>query len=175
MRDLARFEALGVEGVVFGFLGEDGTVDVPRCRALVEAAGGLRTIFHRAFDLTEDASRALEAISSCGISRVLTSGHRATAPMGSDEIGRLILQAEGRVQIMAGGGVRPVDVPLLRAKGVRHFHASASEEARDGHPSKAHVRFGLEGFQEGAYLRVSRHKVQQLRAALNAVDVRVQA
>ena len=63
-------------------------------------------MFHRAFDVVPDAMRALDELIDLGFTRVLTGGQRKTAVEGSDLIRRLNDQARGRIEVLAGGGVR---------------------------------------------------------------------
>ena len=75
--------AVGAEGVSFGFLTPDLTVDVEVCRHLAEALGVPWT-FHRAIDASLETSLAwrqlrgmpgLDAVLSAGSSRGMETGH----------------------------------------------------------------------------------------------------
>lgn len=58
---------------MIGLLREDGSVDIPRMRELVELALPMLVTFHRAFDMTADPFQALRDIKSIqGIQRILT-------------------------------------------------------------------------------------------------------
>jgi hypothetical protein len=59
-RDIETAKKLGADGVVFGILNANGTVDTERSRRLVASARPLNVTFHRAFDMTVDLFRALE-------------------------------------------------------------------------------------------------------------------
>src|SRR5690606_37263420 len=106
-RDLIQCQRLSVDGVVFGILNEDGTVDKKRCREIIQRARPLRLTFHRAFDRTPDPFQALEDCTELGFDRILTSGQKASAGEGAELIGKLVDQARGRISIMAGAGVNP--------------------------------------------------------------------
>lgn len=115
----------GVDGVVLGALTADGRVDEELLRRLVETARPLPVAFHRAFDMTRDLPQALETLVRAGCCRVLTSGGCDKAVQGIDTLRRLVAQAAGRIEIMAGSGVGPDNARLLAATGVDALHFSA--------------------------------------------------
>jgi copper homeostasis protein len=129
-RDTEMALDLGVAGVVLGVLDSANRVDVRRTRSLVDVAGGHRVTFHRALDRTPDIFAATEALISLGIARVLTSGGAATASEGADVLASLVERADGRLEILAGGGVRANNVlDIIRRSGVREVHARCERDA----------------------------------------------
>lgn len=131
-RDIEACESLGCAGVVIGALTADGEVDMPHCRALMDAARGLSVTFHRAFDFARDPERALEAVIALGCHRLLTSGQAADALTGAPLIRTLIEQARGRITIMPGGGIDARNIAAIaQATGAREFHASAKVRVAD--------------------------------------------
>ena len=125
-RDIEICKQLKVDGIVFGILKNDGNIDKKKCKKLLEVAYPLPVTFHRAFDMTVDPSLALEEIIECGFERILTSGLKPTAQEGTETISKLIKQANERIVIMPGGGVRPENVKeLISATGATEVHASA--------------------------------------------------
>lgn len=122
----------GADGVVFGVLTPNAEVDARRTAALVAEAGGLCTTFHRAFDMTCNPSQALETIIESGCRRVLTSGCRNRAEEGIDTLRMLVAQAAGRIEIMAGSGVNPLNAGRLAATGVDALHFSARSQCPSG-------------------------------------------
>ena len=106
-KDVACAQKLGADGVVFGILTPNGTVDITRVRALVSQSRPLAITFHRAFDMTADLFRALDDVCSTGADRVLTSGGERTALLGSATIAQLVKHADNRIVIMAGSGIKP--------------------------------------------------------------------
>jgi copper homeostasis protein len=126
-RDIALAVRLGVAGVVLGVLRSDGAVDVERTQALIGMARPLSVTFHRAFDFTRDADRALDALIDLGVDRILTSGQAATAREGTRVLTRLVSRAAGRLVILAGGGVNEDNVTeIVRRTGVREVHVRAT-------------------------------------------------
>ncbi len=101
-RDAAILLEHGADGIVFGVLHSDGTVDATRCGKMLEVAGGKQTVFHRAFDVVPDPTRALDQLIDLGFTRVLTSGQQKTALEGSELIARLIARAAGRIEVLPG-------------------------------------------------------------------------
>jgi len=122
----------GADGVVFGLLTADGDVDVARVRTLVELAAPMECTFHRAFDVCRDPLIALEDVIAAGCRRILTSGQRATAEEGIELLRELVAAADGRIEIMAGSGVRPANACELAATGVDALHFSATAYREGG-------------------------------------------
>jgi len=124
--DVMTCKELCCDGVVIGMLNADGTVDTERCRQLVALAYPLGVTFHRAFDRVNNASLALEDIIEMGCERILTSGLHPTAMEGAGIIADLIKQADERIIIMPGSGVRSDNIIELANKtGAVEFHSSA--------------------------------------------------
>jgi copper homeostasis protein len=165
LRDIETCVALGCDGVVLGVLDADGDVDVPRCRALIAAAGTLGVTFHRAFDLSRDPARALEAVVALGCARLLTSGARASAMEGAALIRDLVTQSNGRLVVMPGAGVTARNIAeLAAATGAREFHASAKGRLPSG---MRHRQARLPDMEVGE-LRSDIAQVRALIAALHA-------
>lgn len=126
LRDIGYCKQVGCNGVVIGMLCPDGSVDQRRCARLVEAAYPLGVTFHRAFDWAANPFEAMETIIGMGCERILTSGQRPTAEEGAGLIDQLIREADDRIVIMPGSGVRSVNIVSLAEKtGASEFHTSA--------------------------------------------------
>ncbi|MCT2583129.1 copper homeostasis protein CutC [Actinophytocola gossypii] len=128
-RDVVLAGECGAAGVVVGALDNAGRVD-RECAGLVAAAGGLPVTFHRAIDVAEDSVRALEDVAALGFARVLTSGRRRSVLDGLGLVRELVERADGRVAVMACGGVRAGNARrVLDATGVRDLHAAPRRPA----------------------------------------------
>ncbi len=126
-RDIDAVREYGLAGVVIGANLEDGQLDIAALELLVEHSKGLGLSLHRSFDLVPDQSVALEIAIDLGFERVLTSGGALTAQAGAERIAALVEQADGRIGILAGAGVKPGNVAeLVRRTGVREVHGSFS-------------------------------------------------
>lgn len=123
----AMFDA-GADGVVFGVLTSDRTINADAVRNLVAVCANRESVLHRAFDQTRDAIGALDTLIACGVTRVLTSGHAARAVDGAATLAHLVAHSADRVQILPGGGVRAANVvALIQRAGVTQVHARATE------------------------------------------------
>ncbi len=146
----------GVQGLVFGAvrhgrIDEDATARwVKGVRTGVDRPVAL--VFHRAIDLVDDPVGAVDRVAALGFSHILTSGGAPTAGQAHDVIAAMVARAatplaaagvaaagvaaapvaaapvaKGRVEVIAGSGVRPDNVAaLVAATGVAAVHASAS-------------------------------------------------
>lgn len=124
--DIEYCKQVGCNGVVFGILCPDGSVDKTRCARLVELAYPLGVTFHRAFDWCSNPFEALETIIGIGCERILTSGQRPKALDGVEMIDQLVREADDRIVIMPGSGVRSANIVELAEKtGASEFHTSA--------------------------------------------------
>jgi copper homeostasis protein len=131
--DIQAAKELGADGLVFGCLRPDGSVDMEAMSVLMEAAGDTPVTFHRAFDHTSDPFKALEDVISLGCARILTSGCRPTALEGAELLAQLVEKAAGRIIIMPGCGVRESNIAeIARLSSAREFHFSARESVESG-------------------------------------------
>lgn len=125
-QDIRTCKKIGCDGVVIGLLNADATVDKKRCSRLVKLAYPMRVTFHRAFDRVVNMEQSLEDIIDIGCARILTSGLFPTATDGLKNIQKLIAQANGRIIIMPGSGVRANNIIDIAEKtGAKEFHSSA--------------------------------------------------
>ncbi|XP_064466098.1 copper homeostasis protein cutC homolog [Ornithodoros turicata] len=129
--DISILKAHGAHGIVLGALTSDGAVDREACQRLIEVANPLPVTFHRAFDMTKDAFRALEDVIALGCKRLLTSGQSKTVADGLELLGKLSKMAQGKIIIMPGGGINEDNLEaVLRITGTKAFHSSASISAK---------------------------------------------
>ena len=97
----------GADGLVFGFLHGDGTVDAQRTGHLARIArdAGKEAVFHRAIDVVPDWKEALQQLIDLGVQRVLTSGQAPDVFFALDTIREMVQFAGHRIQILPGAGV----------------------------------------------------------------------
>jgi len=122
----------GADGIVFGFLHEDGTVDAERCKKMLEVIGDKVSVFHRAIDVVPDVFAALDTLIELGVKRVLTSGQMPTVPEGIPTIKKMIAHAAGRIEILPGAGITASNAAWCREQmGVDQMHAAIHRTAFD--------------------------------------------
>ena len=125
-KDIEMCKRLSVDGVVLGMLTDEGRIDVKYCKKLIEFARPLKVTCHRAFDMTRDASEALEDCIEAGFDKILTSGRKQNAELGSDILKALVNQGVNRISIMAGAGISESNVQsIVNKTGVQEIHFSA--------------------------------------------------
>ncbi|MEO7454051.1 MAG: copper homeostasis protein CutC [Fimbriimonadales bacterium] len=165
-RDIDAALDAGADGVVFGVLREDGTLDAARMSLLARRAEGAQVVCHRAFDVTPNAFEALETLIDMGFTRVLSSGQAASAPLGLPLLGRLLEAARGRIEILPGAGIDASNAAEFRHFGQIHLAAFGltQDPSGAGNPS---VQFsGSVPPPEGSYDSVDTDAV---RAVVTAV------
>ncbi len=125
LNEVKLCKELGCDGVVIGMLNRDGRIDTARSAKLVEAAYPMGVTFHRAFDRCLDPFEAMEQLVEMGCERILTSGQLPTVTEGADQIAALNKQADERIIIMPGSGLRKENIKWLAEKtGCHEFHSS---------------------------------------------------
>jgi copper homeostasis protein len=166
-RDVWHCQRYSVDGVVFGILNPDGTLDKKRCQELIQRARPMKVTCHRAFDMTRDPFKTLEDCIEAGFDRILTSGLQTKAVNGAELIGQLVKQASGRIALMAGSGVNEDNVEtIVRQSGVREIHFSAMDyrESTMQYKNPALGTMGTESADEYKLRTVDPRRIRLTRA-----------
>ena len=124
--EIETIKKLGVNGFVFGILNKDKTINIEQNKALLELAKPFPCTFHRAFDAISDYEKAVEDVISCGFSTILTSGTFPNVMEGKEVLKQLVKQANNRIEIMPGGGLRSTNISELdEMVDTNWYHSSA--------------------------------------------------
>ena len=124
--EIETIKKLRVNGFVFGILNEDKSINFEQNKALVELAKPFPCTFHRAFDEVLDYQQALEDVISCGFLTILTSGTFPNVMEGKEVLKQLVIQANNRIEIMPGGGLRSTNIlELNEMVNANWYHSSA--------------------------------------------------
>ena len=162
-RDILQCQKLSVDGIVFGILNPDGTIDKKRCKELIDKARPLKVTCHRAFDMTRDPFEALEDCIEVGFDRILTAGQQAQALKGAELISQLIEKAKGQIAIMPGSGVNEETVEgIIRESGAKEIHFSATAFRESGMTFKNQQIAGM-GSDEGSEFKLRTVDPQRVR------------
>jgi copper homeostasis protein len=124
-QDILMFKQMGCPGIASGIQLTDNRIDTENMKRLVEWAYPMHVTCHKVFDRTPDAYQALEDVIATGCTRILTSGLQKTATEGSTILNSLMKQADNRIVIMPGGGVRSSNIDSLFADTcAKEYHSS---------------------------------------------------
>ena len=132
-RDIRAAVGAGASGVVVGALTAGLAVDRVALARLLDGIDpyAVEVTFHRAMDVVDDRAAALDALARSGIIRVLTSGGAPRCIDGLDALSAMVAHAHGRIQVMAGGGIRVDDIAAVARTGVDGIHLSARRTVAD--------------------------------------------
>ena len=149
--EIAAFRDLGANGVVIGALTPDGELDLAQMRRMMACAGQMEVTLHRAFDMTRDPIRTLEDAIRLGCRTILTSGQQKDALTGVELLRQLQETAAGRIDIMAGCGVKRWNIQEIHDRaGITVFHTTGRKGALDSgmRYRKQTVAMGLPSLSE---------------------------
>ncbi len=107
--DILRTVELESDSLVLGLLTEDNHIDQDGIEQLLPATQGLPLVFHMAFDHIplEEQKEALDQLVELGFTRILTHGSAQNNDIFENiaHLKDLVDYADGRIEIMIGGGV----------------------------------------------------------------------
>ena len=161
--DIRMAKAFGCDGVVLGILQKDGRVNIAQTKALVDLAKPMLTTFHRAIDMTPDYGEALENVIQTGCHRILTSGQKNTAFEGIEAIKKLVKQASGRIEIMAGSGVNADNAQRFLYTGVNALHLTG-KATRDSEMIYRRAEIMMGGLSEVPEYEIVYSDAEKIRA-----------
>ena len=158
--------ANGADGLAFGFLKEDGSIDGESTKRMIGLIHESKkeAVFHRAFDVCADAYAAIELLISLGADRVLTSGRRAKAVEGKELLKELQEVYGSEIELLAGSDVNADNAAELMAfTGIYQVHSSCKAYLEDRTTVGKHVSYAyLPAPYERCYDRVSPEAVRRL-------------
>ena len=155
----------GADGIAFGCLKEDGSLDEEKNRRLLDIIKekGKEAVFHRAFDCTLNPFETMEKLICLGVDRVLTSGLKAKAIEGKDMIRKLQEAYGNQIQILAGSGINAQNaVELIMDTGISQIHSSCKAWIEDSTTVKNGVSYSITDDKPMCYDVVSVKLVKEL-------------
>lgn len=171
-REIRWFREHGANGVVIGILNPDGTLNTEGMKYLLEEAGTIEVTLHRAFDMCRNPQEVLEQAVSFGIHNILTSGQQESAPKGAKLLKQLQQQADGRIQILAGGGIHAgVIRSLYEETGILDYHMSGKIVVNSKMQyRKSEVSMGLPSLSEYEIWQTAEDDVKEARKVLDELE-----
>lgn len=167
LEDAKQLIANGADGIVFGFLHEDGTIDIERTKKMVQVIKDKEKIFHKAFDSCPDFDEGMRLLIDCGIDRVLTSAG-SDIVQGADTLRHLRQKYGERIQILPGGGVREDNVQkVLSVSGCKQIHMTAKELRLD--PSILHHHTAMKE-ENARYVAVCEDNLRAIMKKIEAMQ-----
>lgn len=169
--EIRMFRDAKAQAVVIGVLDADGNLDISSMEKLIQEAEGMDITLHRAFDVCADPLKTLEEAVKLGVNTILTSGQKQSAWQGRDMIRKLICQAKGRIDIMAGGGLNAEVIGKLRpVTGAGSYHMSGKVVLDSAmRYRKEGVNMGLPSMSEYEIWRTAEEKVREAAQVLKDI------
>lgn len=167
--EVRSFRKLGADGIVIGTMKPDGTLNLEQMKELMEEAQGMTVTLHRAFDMCQDPFQTLEEAKRLGIHTILTSGQKNVCTEGMDLLKELVEQAQGKTEILVGGGVDASVLPVLAEKTkAKAFHMSGKVSIEsEMQYRKQDVSMGAASVSEYEIWRTSEKRIREARRVLD--------
>lgn len=153
----------GADGISFGFLNSDATINVTETKKMVELIHQYQkeAVFHRAFDCVDDPMHAIKQLIDCGVDRILTSGLQPTAMQGASVLEKLQSEFGNRIELLAGSGINANNIRTLKEQtGIHQFHGSCKEWCKDPTTTVGNVSYAYH--ESDDYDCVSLEKVKSI-------------
>ncbi|HBM3438303.1 TPA: copper homeostasis protein CutC [Listeria innocua] len=137
-RDIELAKEVGVKGIVYGGITEDGNIDQELLEKVIEWKGDLDLTFHRALEATKDIEASYQVLRTYGqdINQLLTSGGTASALDSLPRLKQWINDSKenpSSFKILVGSGVKPENIAIFQET-LNHtdYHVgSAARETND--------------------------------------------
>lgn len=153
----------GTDGISFGFLNSDATINVTETKKMVELIHQYQkeAVFHRAFDCVDDPMHAIKQLIDCGVDRILTSGLQPTAMQGASVLEKLQSEFGNQIELLAGSGINANNIRALKEQtGLHQFHGSCKEWCKDPTTTVGNVSYAYH--ESDDYDCVSLEKVRSI-------------
>ncbi|MCC6252062.1 MAG: copper homeostasis protein CutC [Bacteroidia bacterium] len=166
LNDAEMMLKYGADGLVFGALMPDGSIDKTFCKNMLSIESNISFTFHRAIDICTNKIVALDFLIEHHVENILSSGGKNKAIEGIDEIQRMIEFAQDRINIIAGSGINENNISSFIDRGLRFFHSSASVlvEQNNYH---GEINFNAQ-LNNNQWSVVSDKKIKNMLAVINA-------
>ena len=158
----------GADGLAFGFLNEDSTIDSSQTKKMIDLIHSYQkeAVFHRAIDVSKNYEEAINTLIELGCDRILTSGSRATVNEGKDVMKATYATYGSKIEFVMGSGVNESNAQqLIDYTGINQVHSSCKNYKIDPTTSNEYVSY--------QYLESNKYEVvdsEKAKAILNAIS-----
>lgn len=170
--EIEIMKELKIDGVVFGILNPDGSVDTKRCDELLKLCGNMKATFHRAFDTVADNKKALKDIIALGFERILTSGGEINVMSGLLSLKEIIELASDKIIIMPGSGINEQNIAFIaKTLNAKEYHMQANktiDSAMTYRNDKVPMGAALRP-PDFSYKQTDQNKVKNIRKELDSL------
>jgi copper homeostasis protein len=126
--DIEALKKIGVDGIVFGALRPDDSVDLDLTRHIAATIRPLEMTFHRALDVCKNADQAIPQLKGTA-QRILTSGTAESVWEGRDKIRAWIAEYGSDIIFACGGGIRLENLAeTVRATDAPEYHVGTAAQ-----------------------------------------------
>jgi Uncharacterized protein involved in copper resistance len=152
----------GADGLVFGFLNDNGTIDIEHTMKMVELIKGYgkEVVIHRAFDCCRDMDEAIKTLIDLRVDRVLTGGFVYNAQEGIENLAYLQETYGAKIEILAAGGIKANNAKkIIEETKVTQVHSSCKKWVKSNTTANPHVDYS---YDEKGYDCVDQEVVREL-------------
>ena len=117
----------GAKGIVFGFLSEDRKIEWDETRKMIELCKSYEaeSVFHRAFDCSDEPEYNIQRLIELGCTRILTSGLGVNVEKGAELLKLLQEKFGDRIEILAGAGISTENIEsIIKKTAVTQVHGT---------------------------------------------------
>ena len=120
---LSNLVQLDIQGIVFGALNQDNTINIKLTQEVCELAGDLPVTFHKAIDSCTDLLSATKSLMTTGIQSILTSGGKPTAEEGIEVLKEMMSITKNNIDIIPAGKITSSNIePLHKQLNALYYH-----------------------------------------------------
>lgn len=169
--DAKVFLEEGVDGLAFGFLNKDGSIDKYNTSKMIELIHSYNkeAVFHKAIDLSENIFESIDTLISLGIDRILTSGTKSNVSEGKDILKDINERYKDKVEILAGGGVNSENIKnIFEHTGIIQYHSSCKKYVIDDTTTNDNLSYSYNNVN--GYEAVDLEKVVELNNIIRGLD-----
>ena len=137
--DAVSLLSKGADGIVFGCLRSDRTVDAERVKTMVALANGKQVVFHKAIDQVPDWDDALKTLIECKVDRVLIGGGLGRIDENLPLLHRLQVTYGQAIELLPGGGLHGGNLNDFVDAGFTQLHMTGKRLDTDPITQVMHV------------------------------------